>query len=463
MSILIKNGRIITADEDFIGDIFIEGETVSKIGKNLKEGCDSTIDASGKLVFPGGIDPHVHFDLPVMGTYSSDNFETGTKAALFGGTTTIIDFANQTKGHSLFQAVNEWHKKAENNSYTDYSFHATVTDLNDNSKKEIEKLIKKEGITSFKVFMAYKDTLKINDEEMINIMNEVHKYGGTIAVHATNGDMIDEFVKKFQSEKNFSPLYHYLSQPEITEEEACGRFIEMANKTGVHALIVHMTCEGAINKVKDAALKNQKIFVETCIQYLLLDAVVYETGGIESAKYVLSPPLRLEKDRDALWAGIFDGHVDLVSTDHCPFTLKQKMDGINDFTKIPNGIPGVEHRVELLFSEGVQKRNMSLNKFVELTSTNAAKIYGMFPQKGTIVVGSDADIVIFDPEKKHTISAKTHRHNCDYSAYEGWQVTGKCKTVLLRGKIAVNNNKLIIDKGFGKFLKRAKSANYSKL
>ena len=458
MSVLIKNGRVVTAADDYIADIFIDGECVSAIGKNLNMQAEKTIDASGKLVFPGGIDPHVHLDLPFMGTFASDNYESGTRAALFGGTTSVIDYAIQSQGKSMQAALEEWHKKSDNNSFLDYGYHIAVTDFNSDTRLEIKDMIKKEGITSFKVFMAYKGALMIDDEQMISIMNEVRDHGGLVAVHATNGDMIDYLVKKNRSEGNLTPRYHYLSQPEITETEASGRFVDMAYYTGVTALIVHLTCEGALNKVRAATERNQKVYVETCPQYLLLDASLYEKEGFEGAKWVMSPPLRQKKDQETLWAGLNQGLINTIGTDHCPFFMEQKRMGEGDFAKIPNGAPGIEHRLELLYSEGVRKGRISKNKFVELTSTNVAKIFGMFPQKGTIAVGSDADIVIFDPEENHTITAENHHHNCDYSAYEGWDVTGKCKTVLVRGEVAIEQNEIKIKKGFGQFIKRGPSS-----
>ena len=457
MSILIKNGRIITAGADYVADIFVEGETISTIGKNLAVNADKTIDASSKLVFPGGIDPHTHLDLPFMGTFSSDNFETGTRAALFGGTTSVIDFVIQSQGHSMQSAVEEWHKKADGNAFGDYGFHIAVTDLNADSRAEIKSLIDY-GITSFKVFMAYKGALLIDDEQMIGIMNEVNQHNGMVSVHATNGDMIDFLVKKHVAEGKLEPLYHYLSQPEITEIEASGRFIDLANYTGVTCLIVHMASGGALDKVREATKRNQRVFVETCPQYLLLDASVYEKGDFEAAKWVMSPPIREKKDQATLWAGLNQGLINFVGTDHCPFFMKQKRMGENDFTKIPNGAPGIENRVELLYSEGVRKGRISLNKFVEVTSTNAAKVFGMFPRKGTVAIGADADLVIFDPNEKHTISAKTHHHNCDYSAFEGREVTGKCKTVLMRGAVAVDDGDFKLEKGYGKFVKRGTSS-----
>jgi dihydropyrimidinase len=455
MSLLIKNGRIITAGEDQVADIFTEGEKISAIGKNLNVQADQTIDASGMLIFPGGIDPHVHLDMPFMGTFSSDSYETGTRAALYGGTTMVIDFILQKQGNSLQSALDEWNSRAKGNAVGDYSFHMAVTDFNDDTKKEIRHFIEEEGITSFKTFMAYKGALMIDDRQMIGLMEEVKKQGGMVTVHATNGDMIDYLVAKHRQEGKLSPLYHYLSQPEVTEAEATERFADMSDYTGCPGYIVHLTCEGALNAVRNSTRRNQHVLVETCIQYLVLDASLYEKD-FDGAKWVMSPPLREKKDQATLWAGINQGLVKVVATDHCPFKWQQKLMGEKDFSKIPNGHPAIEHRMELLYSEGVQKGRISLNKFVEVTATNPAKIFGMFPQKGTIGVGSDADIVIFDPNKKHTITASEHHMNVDYSAYEGWEVTGKVKKVILRGQLSIDDGKCVIEKGYGKFIKRKK-------
>ena len=455
MSILIKNGKIITSGETMDADVYIEGSTVHTIGKNLSMKADNVIDASGKLIMPGGIDPHVHLDMPFMGTFSSDDYTTGTSAALFGGTTMVIDFILQTQGKSLYNALGEWQGRSNNKACCDYSFHMAVTDFNDETKKEIADMVNKEGITSFKTFMAYKGALMIDDRQMVGLMNEVKKQGGMVTVHATNGDMIDFLIAKNRGEGNLAPLYHYLSQPEITESEASGRFADMAFHTGVPAYIVHMTCEGALNQIRDAEKRNQRVFAETCIQYLVLDASLYEKN-FDGAKWVMSPPLREKKDQETLWAGINQGLVQIVATDHCPFMWEQKKMGEHDFSKIPNGHPAIEHRMELLFSEGVNKGKITVQKFVELTATNPAKIFGMFPQKGTLSVGSDADIVIFDPKEKHTLSFEKHHMNVDYSAYEGWKVTGKTKIVLLRGKVVIENGKCLVEKGNGKYIKRSK-------
>ncbi|HQV53148.1 MAG: dihydropyrimidinase [Flavobacteriales bacterium] len=454
MSILIKNGTVVTAADFHRADVLIEGEHVKAIGHGLAAEGAEVIDAKGMFVLPGGIDPHVHLDMPFMGTFSSDNYETGTRAALHGGTTTVIDFILQTQGKSLRHALEQWQGRMQGNLFGDLSWHMAVTDFNDETKKEVKEMIEQEGITSFKTFMAYKGALMIDDRQMVGLMNEVKAQGGLVTVHATNGDMIDFLVQKHRAEGKMAPLYHYLSQPEITEAEASGRFADMAWHTGVPAYIVHMTCEGALNHVRDATRRNQRVLAETCIQYLLLDASLYEQA--DGAKWVMSPPLREKKDQAALWGAIEQGSIQVVATDHCPFMMAQKAMGSADFSKIPNGHPAIEHRMELLFSEGVNKKRISLNKFVEVTATNPAKIFGMFPRKGTIGIGSDADIVILDPNEKHTLSAKTHHMNVDYSGYEGMQLTGKVKTVILRGQVAIDKGEVKIKKGYGQFIKRNK-------
>jgi len=456
MSILLKNGRVITADSDSICDILVAGEVIVAIGRDLPapEGVE-VIDCTGRLVMPGGIDPHVHLEMPFMGTFSSDTYETGTRAALHGGTTTVIDFILQKQGSSLRAALEEWQGRATGNAVGDYSFHMAVTDFNPNTQLEIKEMIA-EGITSFKTFMAYKGALMIDDAQLVGLMQEVKKHGGLVTAHATNGDMIDTLSAQYRAAGQLTPRYHYLSQPEVTETEASGRFADIANYTGVNAYIVHLTCQGALNQVRRATERNQRVLVETCIQYLLLDASLYDDE--EGAKWVMSPPLREKKDQATLWAGLNQGLVQVVGTDHCPFMWAQKLTGKDDFSKIPNGHPAVEHRLELLFSEGVAKGRITPQKFVEVTSTNAAKIFGLFPRKGTISVGADADILILDPEKKHTISAATHHMNCDYSGYEGWEVTGKIETVLLRGQVAIAAGEARVGRGYGQFIRRGKTA-----
>lgn len=457
MSILIKNGRIVTAESDYVADLYIEGDQIAAIGKDLAQSADRTIDASGKLVIPGGIDPHVHLDMPFMGTFSSDDYTTGTRAAMHGGTTMVIDFILQTQGDTLHNALKEWQGRSQGKALGDYSYHMAVTDFNDDVAKEVIQMIEEEGITSFKTFMAYKGALMIDDGQMVQLMKVVKENGGLVTVHATNGDMIDSLIAKNKALGNRAPIYHYLSQPEVTEAEASGRFADMLNYTGCPGYIVHMTCEGALNAVRKASIRNQRVLVETCTQYLVLDASLYEQD-FEGAKWVMSPPLREKKDQVALWSGINQGLIQVVGTDHCPFKWEQKLMGKDDFAKIPNGHPAIEHRMELLYSEGVNKGKISLNKFVEVSSTNAAKIFGMFPKKGTIAIGADADIVIFDPNKEHTISVDTHHMNVDYSAYEGWKLTGKTDTVIMRGKVGIENDECLLEPGYGQFVKRGKTS-----
>jgi len=453
-TLAIKNATVVTATDTFKADLLIEGEKIQSIAECGDLKADKTIDADGCYVFPGGIDAHTHLDLPFMGTFSSDDFETGTLAALHGGTTSIIDFAFQTQGKSLQEGLRAWHEKARGRAAADYAFHMVVTDFNPGSREEIRGLVEKEGVTSFKTFMAYKGALMIDDRQMIGLMNEVKKWGGLVTVHAENGDLADSLIQANRQAGNTAPRFHALSRPEIVEAEATGRAIDIAYSGGHPLYVVHMTCEGALNRVRDALRRNQKVLVETCVQYLLLDDSVYDRPDFEGAKWVMSPPIRKKKDQEALWNGIDQGLVHVVATDHCPFCLSQKEAGRNDFSKIPNGAPGIENRMELMYSEGVVKGRISLNRFVELNCTAPAKIFGLSPDKGTIAVGSDADLVIFDPRVEHTLSAKTHHMRCDYSSYEGWKVQGRVRTVLLRGTVAIDQGRALVGKGFGRYLPR---------
>lgn len=463
-TLLIRNGTVVTATDEYCADIFVRDEKVVAIGENLgdtlADQADRVIDAEGCYLLPGGIDAHTHMELPFMGTYASDTFYSGTLAGLHGGTTTIIDFAIQTQGDSLENAIKAWHEKADGHAVGDYAFHMAVTDFNDNTKAEIPKVINEFGINSFKTFMAYKGALMVDDGQMIQLMQELVEHGGILTAHAENGDMVEQLVKQFLEEGKTEPRYHVLSRPPICEAEASGRVIDLAHQTGSALYIVHMTCEEALNKVRLATHRNQKVHVETCVQYLLLDESLYFQDGFEGSKVVMSPPLRKPKDQDALWAGMRQNLVHTVATDHCPFCMDQKEMGKDSFAKIPNGAPGVEHRMELMFSEGVLNDRISLNKMVDVTSTAPAKIFGLFPRKGTIAVGSDADIVIFDPLKKHTISAKTHHMNCDYSAYEGWEVQGKCRSTILRGKVVIDEGEANVEEGYGQYLSREPYTNH---
>jgi dihydropyrimidinase len=454
-SLLIRNGTIVTATDQYQGDVLVRDEKVVAIAESLDDSADRVIDAEGCYLFPGGIDAHTHMELPFMGTFASDTFHSGTLAGLHGGTTTIIDFAIQTQGESLESAIREWHRKADDHAVGDYAFHCAVTDFNDKTRQEIPRVIHEHGINSFKTFMAYKGALMVDDRQMFELMKELVKHGGIITTHAENGDMVDHLVQKFLAEGKTEPRYHVLSRPPICEAEASGRVIDLAYQSECPLYIVHMTCEESLARVRQATLRGQKVHVETCVQYLLLDESLYFQEGFEGAKVVMSPPLRKKKDQQSLWAGINQNLVHHVATDHCPFCSDQKEMGIENFSRIPNGAPGIENRFELMYSEGVDQQRISLNKFVEVTSTTAAKIFGLFPRKGTIAVGSDADIVVFDPKMQHTISADTHHMNVDYSAYEGWQVRGKCRSTILRGQVVVDEGTAQVEEGYGKYLPRA--------
>lgn len=453
--ILIKNGRIFSAHDDYEADLYVADGKIVAIGKDLSYSADTKIDAKDCYILPGGIDAHTHMELAFMGTQSADDFETGTLAGLYGGTTSIIDFAIQTQGSSLKDCLNAWHKKAEK-SVADYAFHCAVTDFNENTKKEIAGIIK-DGVTSFKTFMAYKGALMIDDKMMLGLMKEVRKCGGLVTVHAENGDMIDALVDQFKKESKLSPKYHALAHPPIAEAEAANRFMDLAYQADSGVYIVHTSARDTMKEIHKKFLRDQRIFVETCTQYLLLDDSVYEKENFEAAKYVMSPPIRKKDDQKALWSGLQAGHVHTVATDHCPFNFcGQKDMGKKDFSKIPNGAAGIGHRLELVYSEGVRKGKITMNKFVEVMCTNPANIFGLH-SKGSLAIGKDADIVIFDPHQKHTISAKTHHHNVDNSIFEGWELTGKVKTVLLNGNIVICEGKENeINKGQGKFIKRKK-------
>ncbi len=454
MRTLIRNGRVITAVDDYHADILIEGERITLIGQKLEMEADLVIDAEGRYVIPGGIDPHTHMDLPFGGTSSSDDFRTGTIAAAHGGTTTIIDFAVQSKGQALNQALDIWFEKAEGKTSIDYSFHLICTDLPDERLPELRSLIG-QGITSFKLFMAYPGVFLVDDATIYKAMRVAGEAGGLICMHAENGLVIDAMVKEALAKGHTAPKYHALTRPTKAEGEGTGRAIALAEMAGAPVYIVHLSCYDALRKVIEARDAGLPAYAETCPQYLFLDDSRYDQPGFEGAKYVMTPPLRGIENQEKLWKGIQYNDLQVIATDHCPFCFKdQKQLGRDDFTKIPNGGPGVEHRMSLVFNGGVIGGKIDLNRFVEITSTAAAKIFGLFPRKGTIAVGSDADIVIFDPNEEMTISAETHHMNVDYSCYEGMKVRGVTKTVLSRGKLVIDEGKYVGSAGSGQFIKR---------
>ena len=457
MSVLIKNGRVITAVDDYLADIYIKNETVTLIGENLEIEADEVIDASGKYLFPGGLDPHTHLDMPFGGTTSADDFESGTRAAAHGGTTTLIDFAIQSKGHSTLEALDTWHAKADGKTAIDYGFHMIVTDLEDNRVHEM-KMLANAGVTSYKLFMAYPGVLYVDDGTIYRAMRKAGEDGTVVCMHAENGIVIDEIVKQALAEGKTEPKYHAITRPTRMEAEGVHRAISIAEVAQVPIYIVHLSSSDALEQVMLARNRGVHAFAETCPQYLFLDDSYYDQEGFEGAKYVMTPALREKWNQDELWKGLKFGDLQSIATDHCPFCFKdQKMLGIDDFSKIPNGGPGVENRMSLVFNGGVNSGRISLNKFVELTSTAAAKTFGLFPKKGTIAVGSDADIVIFDPNRTETISVNntcTHHMNVDYNTYEGFEVTGFTETVLSRGKVIIEKCEYVGKKGDGHFLKR---------
>ncbi len=460
MKTLIKNGRIVTAVDDYHADILIEDETISVIGKTLDIEADLTIDAAHKLVIPGGIDPHTHMELPFGGTEASDDFRTGTIAAAHGGTTTIIDFAVQYKGQSLLEGVDNWHKKAEGKTAIDYGFHLITTDLEDNQIEEMYKVMD-EGVTSFKMFMAYPGVFLVDDATIFRAMSAAGARGGLICMHAENGIVINEIIKRALAQGRTAPKYHALTRPTRAEAEGVHRAIAIAEMAEAPVYIVHLSCADALEQVREARDRGLPAFAETCPQYLFLSYDNYEEPDFEGAKYVMTPPLREKWNQAELWKGLKTDDLQVISTDHCPFCMKEQKElGKDDFSKIPNGAPGVEHRVPLIYNGGVVENRISLNRFVELTSTAAAKMFGLFPKKGTIAVGSDADIVIFDPEKEQIISAKTHHMNVDYSAYEGKTIKGVVETVLSRGRVVIDNGEYKGKPGDGSFLKRGTCVSF---
>jgi dihydropyrimidinase len=453
MKTLIRNGRVVTAVDDYRADILIEGETVSTIGAKLDIEADRVIDAAGKLVIPGGIDPHTHMELPFGGTEASDDFRTGTIAAAHGGTTTIIDFAVQYKGQALREGLDTWHAKAEGKAAIDYGFHLIVTDLEDERVPELYKAMD-EGVTSFKLFMAYPGVFLADDATIFRAMSAAGSRGGLICMHAENGIVINEIIKRALAEGRTAPKYHALTRPTLAEAEGVHRAIRISEMAESPVYIVHLSCADALNQVREARDRGLPAFAETCPQYLFLSIEDYGEG-FEGAKYVMTPPLREKSNQDELWKGLRTDDLQVISTDHCPFCMKEQKElGRDDFSKIPNGAPGVEHRMSLIYDGGVVRNRVSLNRFVELTSTAAAKMFGLFPRKGTIAVGSDADIVVFDPERTQVISAATHHMNVDYSAYEGREVQGTVETVLSRGRVVIESGEFKGKAGDGQFLKR---------
>jgi dihydropyrimidinase len=455
MRTLITNGTVVTASDSYRGDVLIVDEKIDLIGTHLADiAADKVIDASGKYVLPGGIDVHTHLDMPFGGATSADDFESGTIAAAYGGTTSIVDFAIQYKGQTLHHAWETWLKKADGKAAIDYGFHMIMTDLNDQTEQEMDALVA-QGVTSFKLFMAYRGVFMLDDGSIFKALLRTGRNGGTICMHAENGDVIDVLVQRALAAGHTAPKYHALTRPARAEAEATHRAIALAEIADVPIYIVHLSAAEALEQVTEARDRGLLAYAETCPQYLFLSYDNYEEPDFNGSKYVMSPPLRDRAKQDQLWRGLAFNDLQCVSTDHCPFCMKEKRLGEHDFSKIPNGAPGIETRMSLVYDGGVRAGRISLNRFVELTATSPAKIFGLFPRKGTIAPGSDADIVVFDPNRTITLSAKTLHMRVDYNPYEGRQVTGAADTVLSRGRLVIENGTFVGRAGAGSFLKRA--------
>ncbi|WP_110111244.1 dihydropyrimidinase [Bacillus sp. CGMCC 1.16541] len=454
---IIKNGVIVTASDTYRGDLLIENGVISSIGQQFDETNCEVIDAKGNYIFPGGIDPHTHLDMPFGGTITKDDFETGTIAAAFGGTTTVIDFCLTNKGEPLKKAIQTWHEKAKGKASIDYSFHLMVGEMTESVLQQLPSVINEEGITSFKVFMAYKNVLQADDETLFRTLVAAKDLGALVMVHAENGDVIDYLTKQALEQGNTDPIYHALTRPPEIEGEATGRASQFTGLANSQLYVVHVSCAQAVEQIAKARKQGIQVWGETCPQYLVLDQTYLEKPNFEGAKYVWSPPLREKWHQDELWGALRNGDLQTLGSDQCSFDFAgQKELGRGDFTKIPNGGPIIEDRLTILFSEGVKKGRITLNQFVDITSTRIAKLFGLHPKKGTISVGADADIVIFDPNVERTISAKTHHMAVDYNAFEGMNVTGEPISVLCRGEFVVKDKKYVGKQGYGQYLKRAK-------
>jgi dihydropyrimidinase len=453
MSTLITNARIITAEQDYTADVYIEKEKITTIGAGLKVQADRTIDATGRYLIPGGIDVHTHMDMPFGGTVSSDDFETGTRAAAFGGTTCIIDFATQAKGTKIREALDLWWKKGEK-ATVDYGLHMIVTDLPEAHLEDMNEMVR-EGVSSFKLFMAYPGVLMVDDATIFRAMRQTAQNGALVCMHAENGGVIDLFVQKALAEGKTAPIYHALTRPTTAEGEAVNRAIALAQMAGAPVYIVHLSSADALEKVSEARDRGIPAFAETCPQYLLLSIEDLDRPNFEGAKYVFTPPLREKWHQEKLWDGLKRNTLQVVSTDHCPFCFKeQKEMGRESFAKIPNGGPGVENRLQLLYHYGVNLKRISLNRWVEIVSAAPAKMFGLYPRKGTIAIGSDADLVLWNPNAELTISAHTHHMRVDYSMFEGFKVKGNAETVLSRGEIVMEKGQYFGKAGRGKYVKR---------
>src|SRR6184192_1082529 len=457
MSVLIKGGRIVTAADDYVADIYVEDETVTLIGESLDQPADKTIDATSKYVLPGCVDPHTHLDMPFGGTTTIDDVESGQTAAAFGGTTCHVDFIIQPKGMTFAEAIDEWQAKANGKQVIDMGYHMAVTDLKEGGTLEELATLPDQGITSYKLFMAYKGAIMVDDETLFRVMQVAADSGALVMVHAEHGDSIDVLVRQALERGETEPRYHALTRPPETEGEATNRAIQLARVAGCKLYVVHVSCAESVEPIQIAREKGWDVWGETCTQYFFVDYTFLERPNFEGAKYVYTPPPRDKANQDVLWKAVKNDVLSVVSTDHCAFLWDgQKSLGRDDFSKIPNGAPGLENRLQMIHELGVRAGRISLNRMVELLSTNPAKYFGLYPRKGTIAVGSDADIVVFDPERRMTLAAATHHSRVDYNLYEGTEVTGSPEVVLLRGSVLVEGDELVARPGVGQFVARAR-------
>jgi dihydropyrimidinase len=458
VSVLIRDGRIITATDDYVADLLVEDEQVAMIGRSLPADADLVIDAAGKYVIPGAIDPHTHMEMPFGGTVSCDDFTSGTVSAAFGGTTTIVDFCMQQRGQSIPDALATWHEKIERcPPVGDVGFHLAITDLDDGGRLEDIERLPDEGVTSYKLFMAYKGAIMVDDDTLYRTMQVAARSGALVMVHAENGDVIDILIKQALAEGRTEPRWHAATRPPLTEAEATSRAIDLAHLAGCPLYVVHVSCEEAVAPVARARARGWRTWAETCTQYLFVDETMLDEDDFGGAKYVFTPPPRHRDNQERLWHAIATGALSAVSSDHCPFNWRtQKVLGRDDFSKIPNGAPGVENRLQMLHHFGVRTGRLTPSKWVELCCTSPARLFGLFPRKGTLAIGSDADIVVWDPDKPVTLSAASHHSNIDYNLFEGTEVLGSPEVVLVRGQVVVDGDELVGPPGTGRFVRRAR-------
>ena len=454
MALLIRNGEIVTVGSRVQADIYVENETITRIGKNLDAPPNAEmIDATGKLVFPGFIDPHVHIYLPFMATFAKDTHETGSIAALIGGTTTYIEMCCPSRNDDAWAGYELWKSKADGKSACDYAFHMSVTKFVKETESQLRQIVA-DGTASFKIFLAYKNFFGVDDGEMYQTLELAKRLGVIVTAHCENAELVARLQQKLLAEGKTGPEWHEPSRPESVEAEGTGRFATFLENTGATGYVVHLSCEEALRAAVDAKSRGVKIHVESVLPHLLLDKSFAEKPGVEGMKHVMSPPLRAKRNQSALWNALALGSIDTVGTDHCPFDTEQKLLGQHSFVNIPNGIPGIEERVNLLYTQGVKRGRLDLDRFVDVASTRAAKLFGLFPRKGTISVGSDADLVVYDTNYRGMVSAKTQHTNNDYNGFEGMEIEGRPSVVTVRGKVQVRDGKFVGERGRGKMLKR---------